>query len=152
MLMVPFCREFPELAAKDRFRVVLRKANSPNPSVYEIVDLYCPENRCNCHKVSAVAFDCLGKACATIAWGWKSPGYYRNKWELDEKTAKKLSQGFLDPYGRQSADSTEIFAAFTHAVKSVPRVKKFFQKCYATLKILPLTNRQSYNHGFIEIE
>lgn len=151
MLLLPFRTEFPELAREEEFFIALENPQLPNSRVYEIIDLYCPEEGCDCHKVSAVAIDKQGKPCATIAYGWKSPGYYR-KWGIKDKDAKELSRGFLDPVGVQSEDSEEILKAFLYVLAADPKVKRFFQKRYRHFKKFgPKKPRLEYSSEFLGI-
>src|SRR5262249_1584991 len=100
---------FPTIAVHDQFCIALTDPSPPElEGEYRVVDLYCQDSTCHCHKVS---LDFLGrdnKTYATVSYGWKSKTFYR-KWGLDAEMSQTLAHGFLDPWAPQSEYAAHFF-------------------------------------------
>lgn len=103
---------------------------------FELIDCYCNEPTCDCHKVSIVAF-ASNKIWATFSYGWKSKEFYQ-KWGLDPQAAQMLATGFLDPIATQSEYADILLDAFLDMIKQ-PQFVERLKKRYALFK-----NKMSY--------
>jgi hypothetical protein len=101
--------------------------------LYTLSDLYCPNPACDCCKVTLAIHNSQGEPVATIAYGWKSVGFYR-KWGVDSTTAHLLTSGFLDPMGSQSKESPMFLKALRDMIKSDSGLRKTLKERYGIFK------------------
>jgi hypothetical protein len=119
--------------ANDVFQVVLKDYGEELDGSYDLIDLYCQDPTCDCHKVTILVLDAQKNVLATIAYGWKSKSYYY-KWGLDKETAQWLVHGFLDPWGIQSKHSSIFLQAFLRMLNNKPQFISRIKKRYALFK------------------
>lgn len=101
---------------------------------YQMIDLFCQEYACDCHKVSIVIVDVAKKTVlATVAYGWKSKGYY-HKWGLDKETTELLTSGFLDPFSGQTVHGPTFLKFIRHKLNSDPTFMNQIKKRYRLFK------------------
>jgi hypothetical protein len=101
---------------------------------YQMIDLFCQDYACDCHKVSIAIVDVAQKAVvATVAYGWKSKGYYY-KWGLDKETAELLTSGFLDPVADQTVHGPTFLRFIRHKLNSDQRFVNQIKKRYRLFK------------------
>lgn len=102
--LIAFTVLFPQASELGSFYLPSPPEGNLSQGPYHMVDLYCQDCICNCHKVSIVIADSSKKSLATVAYGWKSKRYYC-KWGLHKEIAESLASGFLDPWGVQTVHS-----------------------------------------------
>ncbi len=126
---------FPEKADSDRCQLILADDENPEAldGIFDLIDYYCQNPGCNCHKVSIVIVDItpesFPKICATIMYGWKSKTFYR-KVGFDPQTAEGLTRGCLDPEGPQSEHAVEFLELFSFLIQDpnfVDRLKNRYE-------------------------
>ena len=107
-------------------------ADPDSKRIYSIVDLYCPDTSCDCHKVTLFFIDRQMKVAASIAYGWQSRKFYQD-WGLDKEWAQKLAEGYLDPMAPQSEHPSLFLKAF-HEMKKDKKVIDRLKRRYALFK------------------
>jgi hypothetical protein len=101
---------------------------------YHMIDLLCQDYMCDCHKVSILIADEDRKSVlATVAYGWKSKGYYY-KWGLDKDTTESLTSGFLDPWGVQTIHSPLFLSFIRRKINREPQFMNKIKKRYRMFK------------------
>jgi hypothetical protein len=124
----------PHLAHLDQCYLTLSEVSPPElAGVYRVVDLYCQDPSCHCHKVSLMMVDQNQKIYATISYGWKSKTFYR-KWGLDKEAIQSLTYGFLDPWAQQSEHSPLFLKAFLFSLKRDPNFIARLKSRYSFFK------------------
>ncbi len=135
MILKAFDNLFPEQAHLDRCHVMLAVETPDDNTTLEVLDLYCPDSTCDCHKVTLLIVDNYKNIWATISYGWKSKSFYL-KWGLDLETVELLTEGFLDPIGVQSEYAEELMDAFEFMIKDsafMDRLKKRYAQFKARI-------------------
>lgn len=130
--LIAFSVLYPHLGELGSFYLPSAEEGLSN-GLYQMVDLYCQDYGCNCHKVSIVVVDETRKSLATVAYGWKSKGYYC-KWGLDRDTAASLSSGFLDPWAAQSVHSPFFLNFIRHKINREPEFMSRVKSRYNLFK------------------
>lgn len=124
---------FPKMVQDNEFYVKIPfDMNSDSKRTYRIVDLYCPDAYCDCHKVTLLFCDRQMKVVSNVSYGWQPKKFYQN-WGLDEKCAQKLTEGYLDviaPYSEHPA----LFLKAFHEIKKDKEVIERFKRRYALFK------------------
>ena len=111
LYQVPFNLVFPHIETLEPFYLPSIQGDLSSKGPYHMLDLYCQDYTCDCHKVSILILDEKKETTlATIAYGWKSRTYYY-KWGVDKDIAESLASGFLDPWCTQTVHSP-IFLDF----------------------------------------
>jgi hypothetical protein len=125
---------FPQAGELGSFYLPSPPKDLGSTGPYQMIDLFCQDYTCDCHKVSIVIVDAAKKSVlATVAYGWKSKGYYY-KWGLDKETAELLSSGFLDPFGVQTLHGSTFLRFIRHKINSDPRFMSQIKKRYRLFK------------------
>jgi len=125
---------FPHTAALDQLYLTLADVSPPElAGMYRVVDLYCQDPSCHCHKVSLVFLDKNQKIYATVAYGWKSKTFYR-KWGLDKDGIQSLTYGFIDPLAQQSKHAHLFLKAFLFTLKRDPKFIARLKSRYSLFK------------------
>jgi len=125
---------FPTIAVADQFYFAFNDPSLPKlAGEYRVVDLYCQDSTCHCHKVSLGFLGRDKKTYATVSYGWKSQTFYR-KWGLDAKMSQALAQGFLDPCAPQSEHASHFLKIFLRFLKRDPKFVARLKSRYALFK------------------
>ena len=76
MYLKPFDDFFPHQINPDKCHIILDDDEEPALNgIFEIIDCYCPNPDCDCHRVTIVIVDSTPKICATILYGWESKAF-----------------------------------------------------------------------------
>lgn len=125
---------FPQAGCLGSFCLPSSPKDLGSTGPYQMIDLFCQDYACDCHKVSIVIVDVGKKAVlATVAYGWKSKGYYY-KWGLDKETTELLTSGFLDPFANQTVHGPTFLKFIKHKLNSDPRFMNQIKKRYRLFK------------------
>lgn len=133
ILLRAFENLLPHEEPLEPFYISFPPENRYMDGYYPLVDLYCQEAECHCHKVSFLILNQKHKILATIAYGWKSKSWY-HKWGLDKEGTQWLINGFLDPWGYQSPYAPLLLKPFLWRIKSNPKFLQTIKKRYALFK------------------
>ena len=60
----------------------------------DLVDFYCTDPHCDCHKLTLKLMDQDQRVYATFSYGWKRHSFY-SELGIDGETTKFLTTGFL---------------------------------------------------------
>ncbi len=131
---VAFSILFPAIGDLEPFYLPSIPAGLASKGPYHMFDLYCQDYMCDCHKVSLVITDETQRnILATVAYGWKSKLHY-HKWGLDKVATESLTNGFLDPWCKQTAHGTFFLNFIRRKIKGEPGFVNKIKKRYRIFK------------------
>ncbi len=131
---VPFNILFPRIEPLEPFYLPSIQGGLSSKDPYHMLDLYCQDYACDCHKVSIAILDEKQETVlATIAYGWKSRTYYY-KWGLDKDTAESLTSGFLDPWAIQTVHGSVFLDFVRRKINREPQFMNKIKKRYRIFK------------------
>lgn len=122
--MIPFCKYFPELGAKETRCAYLGGSQQGAPAgKYMFLELYCDDVDCDCRRVLFKVIkenDPDNKVLATINYGWESLDFYARKLGGDKKMAWEVITAILDPLNPQSEYAEEFLEIFRNTLLTDP--------------------------------
>jgi hypothetical protein len=131
---VPFNFLFPQLDWLKPLYLDSPPGGLSSKVPYPILDLYCQDYACDCHKVSiAILDEAQENILGTIAYGWKSRLHYY-KWGLDKDATASLTDGFLDPLCTQTAHSPFFLSVIRRKINREPGFISQIKKRYRIFK------------------
>jgi len=134
MELVPFYRQFPDLAAQETRSIFIFKRAELPPGQYGFLELFCDDPKCDCRRVViSVISPQMGTApLATINYGWERVAFYA-RWLGTWQGAAACKGPSLDPLNPQTAYSEALLALFESALED-EQYKERLERHYALFK------------------
>lgn len=98
----------------------------------DLVDFYCTDPDCNCHKLTLKLMDQDQRVYATFSYGWKRPSFY-SELGINPESIKLLTTGFLDSRDEQSQYASILLEPLLGLTKQ-PFFRSLISKRYSQLK------------------
>lgn len=108
MILIPFYNIFPEIAEEET-RCFHLLQNNGDPEVppmgsYSLIELYCPDQDCDCRKVNIVFISNEdGKEYGTIQFGWKDQAFYNDHFGFDDHGLSGPGYAPMQFFGRSNS-------------------------------------------------
>jgi hypothetical protein len=133
MMKMPFYIVCPEEGISEEWRLTIKNDKRRHINgTYYIMDSYCLDSTCDCQNVTLSIIGKHDQIKASIAYGWRSPSFYKD-WGLDKETTKLLTRGFLDYLAPQSKDA-EILFEYVSQLLADPDTTKYLKARYDLFK------------------
>ncbi len=89
MILIPFYDIFPEIAKEESrcFHLLQNDEDleAPPKGSYRLVELYCPDQNCDCRRVNIVIISNEDeKEYGTIQFGWENQAFYNDHFGFDD--------------------------------------------------------------------